>query len=99
MNGNPFLQKGTVNTRKNTAPARNSPRPAGTGSIGSGIQGKMTGNGVVQSAASDSIENSPIYSSEIGKEAKPFRFDRNELTKGLIYSEILGPPKSKRTGR
>ncbi len=45
------------------------------------------------------ISESPVYSSEIGREAIQIQLNREDLLKGLIYSEILAPPKSRRAGR
>jgi hypothetical protein len=45
------------------------------------------------------ITESPVYSSEIGREAIQIHLNRDDVLKGLIYSEILAPPKSRRTGR
>lgn len=42
---------------------------------------------------------SPVYDSEIGKGEIQIHLNREDLLKGLIYSEILAPPKSRRTGR
>ena len=51
------------------------------------------------SAASNPIQESPIYSSEIGHEAVEIHLNREDILKGIIYSELLAPPKSKRMGR
>jgi len=45
------------------------------------------------------ISESPVYGSEIGREAIHIQLNRDDLLKGLIYSEILAPPKSRRMGR
>lgn len=42
---------------------------------------------------------SSVYDCEIGKEEIQIHLNREDLLKGLIYSEILAPPKSKRMGR
>ena len=42
---------------------------------------------------------SPIYASEIGSKGPQVSLDKEDIVKGIIYSEILSPPKSKRTGR
>ncbi|MBP7175108.1 MAG: hypothetical protein KBA53_02675 [Thermoclostridium sp.] len=45
-----------------------------------------------------SIE-SMIENSEIGRESLQIQLNREDLLKGLIYSELLAPPKSRRMGR
>jgi hypothetical protein len=49
--------------------------------------------------ATSPISESPVYSSEIGMEPIQVHLNRNDLLKGLIFSEILAPPKSRRMGR
>jgi hypothetical protein len=44
-------------------------------------------------------EESPIYASEISMEAPVLSLDSDSIIKGIIYSEILGKSRSKRTGR
>lgn len=45
------------------------------------------------------IESSPIYAEEIGAEKKLFDFNTESILKGILFSEILGKPKSKKLGR
>jgi len=45
------------------------------------------------------IIESTIESSEIGRESLQIQLNREDLLKGLIYSELLAPPKSRRMGR
>jgi hypothetical protein len=45
------------------------------------------------------IENSPIYNEEIGINKKLFDLNTENILKGIIFSEILGKPKSKKLGR
>lgn len=45
------------------------------------------------------MSESPIHDGEIGGGEIHLRFDREDLLKGMIYAEILSPPKSRRTGR
>ncbi len=44
-------------------------------------------------------DDSPIYNSEIGKNHYSLSLDRTSLLNGIILTEILGKPKSRRTGR
>ena len=48
---------------------------------------------------SPEIETSPITAGEIGSENNLLDFDQEGVLKGIIFSEILGKPKSRRTGR
>jgi hypothetical protein len=43
--------------------------------------------------------DSPIYNDEIGKNHYSLSLDQTSLLDGIILSEILGKPKSRRTGR
>ncbi len=45
------------------------------------------------------ISESSVYSSEIGRESLHIHLNREDLLKGLIYSELIAPPKSRRMGR
>lgn len=43
-------------------------------------------------------EESLIYKGAIGENECPLSFDRENILNGIIFSEILGKPKSKRRG-
>jgi len=45
------------------------------------------------------MESSPIYTEEIGQQKKLFDINTESILKGILFSEILGKPKSKRLGR
>jgi len=45
------------------------------------------------------MNESPVYSGEIGKVEPILSLDNENILKGFIFSEILAKPKSKRTGR
>ncbi|MCX7772118.1 MAG: hypothetical protein N2376_03285 [Clostridia bacterium] len=45
------------------------------------------------------IDSSPIYDDEIGKHDPLISLDSQSVLNGIIFSEILGKPKSKRMGR
>lgn len=47
----------------------------------------------------DPDDSSPIYAQEIGATNTLLTMDRTSLLNGIIFSEILGKPKSRRTGR
>lgn len=42
---------------------------------------------------------SPITAEEIGKNNSLLNMDREDILRGIIYSEILGRPKARRRGR
>ena len=50
-------------------------------------------------AAKEEIEESPIYSEEIGSNSSLLKFDQQSILQGIIFSEILGKPAAKRKGR
>ncbi len=58
----------------------------------------IEGSGEGELSVSPIIE-STIESSEIGGESLQIQLNREDLLKGLIYSELLAPPKSRRMGR
>lgn len=95
-------------SRTPTSPsARNKYQPVGSQSSPperlrrSNLDGSRDRNPAVdfQAPPDQGMETSPIYTSEIGREIPQFTFSREEILKGLIYSELLGKPKSKRTHR
>jgi len=65
------------------------------GSSEEGISMEMPGT----LPAAPGLDDSPIYSGEIGRDDIILSLDGENILKGIIFSEILAKPKSKRTGR
>ncbi len=90
----PSARKTTRSPSQGTAKGMSAPnRPGAVAPPKASAVGEPAG------ALAQPISQSPIYDGEIGGEEIQLRFDREDLLKGMIYSEVLSPPKSKRTGR
>lgn len=99
MAGNPYYQAQNQKTNLRTTPGM--VRGAGkTQTVRPAAEQKPDAESSARSGISfQPIQESPIYSSEIGREAIQIQLDGEDILKGFIYSEILAPPKSRRTGR
>jgi len=95
----PYYQPSTKKTTRSTTPemARGTarPQPARPAVQQQPAAESFEGSG----EATAPISESPVYGSEIGRESIQIHLNRDDLLKGLIYSEILAPPKSRRMGR
>jgi hypothetical protein len=95
----PSMQRSNRSVTPGAARGRSNPRPVNQTVpppiMGTPAAENFEGPGETASP----ISESPVYSAEIGREAFQIHLNRDDLLKGLIYSEILGPPKSRRLGR
>lgn len=55
-----------------------------------------TGEGVSLEGPPAQAGSSPIYSREIGSESRVLKVDSQSILQGVIFSEILGKPRSMR---
>ena len=94
----PMYNRNAAAIHKNRVPgvySNSAQRPVPKNTMGTeGVSMEGSGSGILKTS-----DDSPIYDGEIGKEMPVFSFDRTDMIKGLIFSEILAKPKCKRTGR
>jgi len=95
----PSMQRSNRSVTSGATKGRGNPRP-----VRQTVPQPVMGTPAAESfegpgEAASPISESPVYNAEIGREAFQIHLNRDDLLKGLIYSEILGPPKSRKMGR